>query len=81
MSSTNTNNEVIPNENLDKVIDYKKEVSDFGAYKDSMLKKESKEISKLRKEVKRKRLKNYCTVFYTIYNKFGIRGLKEFLST
>ena len=50
MSNTNTNNEVIPNENLDKVIDYKEEVSDFGAYKDSMLKKESKEISKLRKK-------------------------------
>ena len=39
MSNTNTNNEVIPNENLDKVIDYKEEVSDFGAYKDYMLKK------------------------------------------
>lgn len=78
MSNTNTNNEVIPNENLDKVIDYKEEVSDFGAYKDSMLKKESKEISKLRKKVN-ETTKNYCTVFYTIYNKFGISGLKEIL--
>lgn len=78
MSNTNTNNEVIPKENLDKVIDYKEEVSDFGAYRDSILKKESKEISKLRKEVN-ETTKNYCTVFYTIYNKFGIRGLKEIL--
>lgn len=78
MSNTNTNNEVIPNENLDKVIDYKEEVSDFGAYRDSMLKKESKKISKLQKEVN-ETTKNYCTVFYTIYNKFGIHGLKEIL--
>lgn len=58
--------------------DYKEEVSDFCAYKDSMLKKESKEISKLRKEVN-ETTKNYCTVFHSIYNKFGAKGLKDIL--
>lgn len=65
-------------ENLDKVIDYKEEVTDFCAYRDSLHDKESKKIAKLQKEVN-ETTKNYCTVFYTIYNKFGIRGLKEIL--
>lgn len=38
----------------------------------------SKRISELQKEVN-ETTKNYCTLFYTIYNKFGINGLKEIL--
>lgn len=48
-------------------------------YTDSEISQQkSEKISKLQKEVN-ETTKNYCTVFYTIYNKFGIRGLKEIL--
>ena len=38
----------------------------------------SERISELQKEVN-ETTKNYCTVFHSIYNKFGIKGLKDIL--